>query len=222
MNTKQIAGERAVDFVEDGMVVGLGTGSTAYYAIKKIGERVQQGLKITGICTSESTRKLAEELNIPYVGVDDVERIDLTIDGADEVDSLGNGIKGGGGALMFEKVVSSISNQVIWVVDKKKLVNPLGAFPLPVEILPYGHKHSLAAMSEMDYNPELRMSGDKPFLTDGGHYIADLHMKFIEDPEGLDRKLNLLTGVVENGLFLQHVNKVVVASAEEVDIITFR
>jgi ribose 5-phosphate isomerase A len=222
MNIKQIAGERAADFVEDGMVLGLGTGSTAFFTIQKIGEKVSQGLKITGVCTSEETRLLAESLKIPYVDLDDVEKIDLTIDGADEVDPMGNGIKGGGGALLYEKIAASVSTQIIWVIEQRKLVDRLGNFPLPVEIMPYGHKHCLQSLTEKGYNPQLRISGKKAYLTDGGHYIADLHTGLMEDPFELEADLQKITGVVENGLFLNTANKAIVASNEAVDIITYR
>ena len=222
MNLKQIAGERALGYIEDGMVVGLGTGSTAFYATRKIGERVSQGLKITAVCTSEDTRKLADQWEIPYVDINEVDRIDLTIDGADEVDPQGHGIKGGGGALLHEKIVAANSDQNIWVVEQRKLVDRLGVFPLPVEIMPYGYKHCIGKLSEMGLKPKLRMSGDEIFLTDGGHYIITLHAGAIEDPFALDRELKQVAGVIEHGLFLNIVNKVVVAGKEKVDIITFR
>lgn len=222
MNPKQIAGERAVEFVEDGMVVGLGSGTTAYYAIQKIGERVGQGLKITGVCTSENTRQLAERWKIPHADIDDVKRIDLTIDGADEVDTLGNGIKGGGGALLFEKIVASISSQIIWVVEQRKLVSQLGAFPLPVEIMPFGHKHCISVLEEMGLNPRLRMSGKEIFRTDSRHYIVDLHTGQLPDLSDLDSRLKQIPGVIEHGLFLNLVNKVVAANKDMADIITYR
>jgi ribose 5-phosphate isomerase A len=222
MDPKQIAGERAVEFVEDGMVVGLGSGTTAFYAIKKIGERVREGLRITGICTSEATRLLAERWKIPYVEIDSVEGIDLTIDGADEVDPLGNGIKGGGGALLFEKIVASNSSQNIWVIEQRKLVERLGVFPLPVEILPFGYRHCLRALSEAGLNPRLRMKGKDLYRTDSGQYIADLYTGPLQDPFTLDCELKKIPGVVEHGLFLNLANKVVVADNETAEIITYR
>ena len=222
MNLKQQAGERAVSFIEDGMVVGLGTGSTAYYAIRKIGELVRQGLAIKGVCTSNKTRELARESGIPLLQVDDVESIDLTIDGADEVDPGGQGIKGGGGALLFEKIVASISRQNIWVVEKRKLVGQLGAFPLPVEIIPFGYRNLLRKMDAMQLNPELRMASGRIFETDSSHYIIDLHLGSIPDPWKLGADLKRLTGVVEHGLFLDTVNKVVAAAQDKVEIISFR
>lgn len=222
MNSKQTAGEKAVDFIEDGMVVGLGSGSTAFYTIQKIGKEVARGLKIIGVCTSEDTRQLAEKWKIPYVDIDGVERIDLTIDGADEIDPLGNGIKGGGGALLFEKIVAEVSDQIIWVVEKRKLVDQLGVFPLPLEILPFGHRHCIRVLEGMGLNPRLRLTGKEAFRTDGGHFIVDLYTGPIPDPHSLDRELKCIPGVIEHGLFLDLVNRAVVADSKEIDIITYR
>jgi ribose 5-phosphate isomerase A len=222
MNLKQQAGERAVTFVEDGMVVGLGTGSTAYYAIRKLGELARQGMKIKGVCTSEQTRDLARECGIPVVDIEDAKYIDLTIDGADEVDPDGQGIKGGGGALLYEKIVASNSRQNIWVVEKRKLVPQLGAFPLPVEIIPFGHRNLLRKMEERNWNPVLRKKGSEIFITDGHHYIVDLRLDSIPDPQQLDSEIRHLPGVVEHGLFLDTVNKVVAAGPDKVEIISFR
>ncbi len=222
MNLKQQAGERAVTFVEDGMVVGLGTGSTAYYAIRKLGELARQGMKIKGVCTSEQTRDLAREYGIPVVDIEDAKYIDLTIDGADEVDPDGQGIKGGGGALLFEKIVASNSRQNIWVVEKRKLVPQLGAFPLPVEIMPFGHRNLLRKMEERNWNPVLRKKGSEIFITDGHHYVVDLRLDSIPDPQQLDSEIRHLPGVVEHGLFLDTVNKVVAAGPDKVEIISFR
>jgi ribose 5-phosphate isomerase A len=222
MNLKQQAGERAVSFVEDGMVVGLGTGSTAYYAIRKLAELVRQGMKFKGVCTSEQTRDLAREYGIPVVDIDDAKCIDLTIDGADEVDPDGQGIKGGGGALLFEKIVASNSRQNIWVVEKRKLVKQLGAFPLPVEVISYGHRNLLRKMAGKNWNPVLRKKGSEIYTTDGHHYIIDLRLNSIMDPQQLDSALKHLPGVVEHGLFLDTVNKVVAAGPDKVEIISFR
>jgi ribose 5-phosphate isomerase A len=204
------------------MVVGLGTGFTAYFAIRKLGELVRQGLAIKGVCTSEQTRDLAREYGIPVVDIEDARHIDLTIDGADEVDPDGHGIKGGGGALLYEKIVASNSRQNIWVVEKRKLVQQLGDFPLPVEIMPFGHRNLLRKMEERNWNPVLRKKGNEIFVTDGHHYIADLHLESITDPRQLDSSLKNLPGVIEHGLFLDTVNRVVAAGPDKVEIITFR
>jgi ribose 5-phosphate isomerase A len=222
MDAKKLAGERAVDLIEDGMIVGLGSGTTAFYAIQKIGERVKEGLRITGVCTSEDTRCLAEKWKIPYKTVDEIECIDLTIDGADEVDPLGNGIKGGGGALLFEKIVATNSRQNVWVIEQRKLVDQLGSFPLPVEILPFGYRFCLKALDGMGLKPGLRMKGKEIYRTDGGHYIADLQTGPVSDPAKLDEELKRIPGLIETGLFIKLVNKVVVANNELADIITFR
>jgi ribose 5-phosphate isomerase A len=204
------------------MVVGLGTGSTAYYAIRRIGDRVREGLAIKGVCTSVKTRELAHQFGIPTVDLEEVGTIDMTIDGADEVDPVGQGIKGGGGALLFEKIVAMNSTQNIWVVEKRKLVRQLGAFPLPVEIIPFGYKKLLRRLEGMDLNPELRMNEGGIFVTDGHHYIVDLNLQSISDPEFLNEALHHLPGVVEHGLFLNTVNKVVAAGPDGVDVISFR
>jgi ribose 5-phosphate isomerase A len=204
------------------MVVGLGTGSTAYYAIRRMGELVREGLAIRGVCTSEQTRELAQEFGIPTMDLEMAGNIDLTIDGADEVDPVGQGIKGGGGALLFEKIVAVNSTQNIWVVEEQKMVRQLGEFPLPVEIIPFGHRNLLKRMEEMNWNPLLRMNGNEIFLTDGHHYIVDLHLSFIRDPKQIDTALKNLPGVVEHGLFLDTVNKVVAAGPDGVEIISFR
>ena len=154
--------------------------------------------------------------------MEDVECIDITIDGADEVDAGGQGIKGGGGALLFEKIVASNSMQNIWVVEKRKLVQHLGAFALPVEIMPFGHRNLIRKMEDRRWNPVLRMNDTGIFITDGHHYIVDLHLDSIHDPHLLDAEIRPLTGVVEHGLFLDTVNKVVAAGPDKVEIISFR
>ncbi len=222
MNLKQQAGEKAVTLVEDGMVVGLGTGSTAYFAIRKLGELTRQGMEIKGVCTSEQTRDLASEYGIPMVDIEEAKCIDLTIDGADEVDPGGQGIKGGGGALLFEKIIASNSRQNIWVVEKRKMVQQLGAFPLPVEIIPFGHSNLIRLMEGRNWNPVLRKNGSEIFITDGHHYIVDLHLDSIPDPHQIGLTIRQLPGVVEHGLFLDTVNKVVAAGPDKVEIISFR
>jgi ribose 5-phosphate isomerase A len=179
-------------------------------------------MEIKGVCTSEQTRDLARECGIPVLHMDEAECIDLTIDGADEVDPGGQGIKGGGGALLFEKIVASNSRQNIWVVEKRKLVQELGAYPLPVEIIPFGHRNLLRKMDEMKWNPVLRRRGDEIYITDGHHYIVDLHLNSIPDPKQLDAALKHLPGVVEHGLFLDTVNRVVAAGPDKVKIISYR
>ncbi|MGX7350398.1 ribose-5-phosphate isomerase A [Enterococcus canis] len=212
MNLKQMAGIEAAKYVKDGMIVGLGTGSTARYMVAEIGRRVQEeGLQITGVTTSNETEKQARELGIPLKGIDDVPYVDLTIDGADEISADFHGIKGGGAALLFEKVVASYSKHIIWIVDGSKMVEKLGAFPLPVEVVPYGSQQLFRLFETRGYHPSMRLNADGSFLkTDGGHYIIDLHLACIEDPVTFGSELDNLVGVVEHGLFLNMVSTVIV------------
>jgi ribose 5-phosphate isomerase A len=221
MISKKLAGEKATEFIRDGMIIGLGTGSTAYYTIMKVGELVKDGLKITAVATSNVTYDMATKLNIPMVSLDDVDYIDLTIDGADEIDPEGNGIKGGGGALLFEKIVASHSRMNMWVVDERKLVERLGAFPLPVEVVPFGERHTQLALKDLGLNSKKRMIGNSPFKTDSGNYIIDLYTGRITDPGDFDKKLKGIPGVIEHGLFLGIVDKVVVGTETDTRIIEF-
>lgn len=213
MNFKQMVGIEAAKYVEDGMIVGLGTGSTAKFMVDEIGRRVnEEELSIIGVTTSKQTEEQALALNIPLKGIDEVSYVDLTIDGADEISEDFHGIKGGGAALLFEKIVATYSKKSIWIVDESKLVNKLGAFPLPVEVIPYGHQQLLRLFSEKNFHPVLRIdsSTNTPLVTDGGHYIIDLHMNEIADPLALGSYLDCLVGVVEHGLFLNIVSTVIV------------
>ncbi|AKZ47200.1 ribose 5-phosphate isomerase [Enterococcus durans] len=214
MNLKQLAGIEAAKFVKDGMIVGLGTGSTAYYMVEEIGRRMrEEGLKITGVTTSNATKEQAETLGIPLKSIDEVTEVDLTIDGADEISQDFQGIKGGGAALLFEKIVATYSKQTIWIVDESKLVAKLGKFPLPVEVIPYGSQQLMRIFTKKGYNPVLRSTETgETLVTDGGHYIIDLHLDVIEDPESLATYLGQLVGVVEHGLFLNMVTKVIVGA----------
>lgn len=202
MNEKQMVGEKAVEYIEDGMVVGLGTGSTAYYTIKKLGELVRNGLTIKGIPTSEQTAALAVEQGITLVDFKDVEEIDVAIDGADEFDAGLNLIKGGGGALLREKIIANAASTFIVIADSSKGANKLGAFALPVEIVTFGAEMTSKKIAELGCEPKLRESGNQPFITDNGNYILDCDFKQIESPKELERALNMIPGVVENGLFV--------------------
>ncbi|WP_034552416.1 ribose-5-phosphate isomerase RpiA [Carnobacterium funditum] len=223
MNVKQMVGEKAAEYVKDGMVVGLGTGSTAYYLVEALGKRVEKGLTITGVTTSTRTKEQAETLNIPLVDLNDVAKIDLTIDGSDEVSENYQGIKGGGGALLFEKLVANNSEKVIWIVDDSKMVKTLGTFPLPVEIVAFGYKQLFRLFESKNLHPELRLNESKKnYVTDGGHYIIDLHLESIENPHELATWLDGLTGVVEHGLFLDMVNTVIVGHENAVEVLDVR
>ena len=223
MNLKQLVGEKAAEYVKDGMVVGLGTGSTAYYMVEALGKRVKEGLAITGVTTSTRTKEQAEKLGIPLKTIDEVESVDLTIDGADEIDSKYQGVKGGGGALLFEKIVADYSKKVIWIVDESKMVETLGAFPLPIEVMPYGSQQLVRIFEEKGFQPTMRKNDvGGNYLTDGGHYIIDLHMTKIEDPHSLATWLDGLTGVMEHGLFLDRVNTIIVGRNTGLEIIEAR
>ncbi|AIQ23552.1 ribose 5-phosphate isomerase [Paenibacillus sp. FSL H7-0737] len=202
INVKQLAAEKAVEYVEDGMKVGLGTGSTAYWAIRKLGERVSEGLKITAVATSSASEEQARELGIPLVAFGDIDSLDLTIDGADELDSSLQLIKGGGGALLREKIVASNSTRMIVIADEGKVVNTLGKFPLPVEIVPFAWEWTVAELAKLGCQPELRRSGEELYKTDNGNYIADCRFEAIEAAPKLALTIQNIPGVVDHGLFI--------------------
>lgn len=212
MNPKQLVGEKAAEYVEDGMKVGLGTGSTAYYMVMKLGERVRQGLDILGMPTSEATEKLAREQGIRLVDFNEVKQLDLTIDGADEFDPNLQLIKGGGGALLREKVVASISKRLIIITDERKQVEVLGKFPLPVEVVRFGWELTFNKLKEKGLKPQLRMDGEKPYITDNSNYILDCHAGQIPDPAALQQELKAMLGVVETGLFIDRATEVIMAT----------
>lgn len=219
MNAKQLAGEKAAEYIKDGMIVGLGTGSTAYFTILKLAEMIKQGLNVRAVSTSSSTTNLADGLGIPLCSLHEVESIDLTIDGADEIDSSLNGIKGGGGALLHEKLVAVSSKEVIWVADSSKKVEILGKFPLPVEVVPFCYQQLLKKWHLEGMNPTLRYKNGSIFRTDENNYIIDLHMGSIKDSSELHRTLKLLPGVVETGLFLDIADAAILGHEEGIEII---
>lgn len=212
LNLKEMVGIKAASYVTDGMTVGLGTGSTAYYMIEELGRRVkEENLKIVGVPTSYASKKQAEALNIPVKTIDQVNYVDLTIDGADEISHDFHGIKGGGAALLFEKVVATYSKEIIWIVDESKMVNKLGKFPLPVEVIPYGQDQLFRLLQEKNYHPSFRMESEEVLKqTDSGNSIIDLQLDCIDDPIALANELDSLVGVVEHGLFLSMVNRVII------------
>jgi ribose 5-phosphate isomerase A len=212
MDAKKIAGEQAVEFVKDGMIVGLGTGSTAYWAIMKIGQLVKDGLRIRAVCTSSNTEQLAAQLGIPIMDINEVDRVDLTIDGADEVDPQYQLIKGGGGALFREKLVASASSQFIVIVDESKCVSSLGRFPLPVEVAPFGWNITNKQLIQLGCQTQLRRAEQSPYITDNGNYIIDCRFGVISNPEELSIRLNGIPGVVENGLFVNRTDILIVGS----------
>lgn len=206
---KRAAAERALDFVEDGMRLGLGTGSTAEHFVRLLGEKVSKGLKVVGIPTSERTAALAEKLGIPLTNLDETPELDLTVDGADELDAQLRLIKGGGGALLREKIVAIASKKMIVIADQSKMVETLGKFPLPIEVVPFGSRVTAAKIAEVakEYGCKGEIEPrdddyDVPFLTDSENFIYDCQFGRIPDPDGLNRALNLIPGVVDNGLFI--------------------
>ncbi|HEM6115729.1 TPA: ribose-5-phosphate isomerase RpiA [Streptococcus suis] len=217
---KKLAGLKAAEYVTDGMIVGLGTGSTAYYFVEELGRRVkEEGLTIIGVTTSSQTTKQAESLGIPLKAVDDIDIIDLTVDGADEVDPQFNGIKGGGGALLMEKIVATPTKEYIWVVDESKMVEQLGAFKLPVEVVRYGADRLFRYFKKEGFKPSYRQTDDQRFVTDMQNYIIDLDLGKIEDPIGFGKQLKAMVGVVDHGLFNGMVNKVIVAGQDGVKVL---
>jgi ribose 5-phosphate isomerase A len=204
---KQAAARASLRFVQDGNIVGLGTGSTAVYAVRFLGEQVKAGLKITGVPTSVHTRELAESLGIPLTTLDEVaqeaRQIDVDIDGCDEFDPQLNLIKGGGGALLREKIIASASRQFVVIADSSKQVPVLGKFPLPVEVIPFAQPLLARNIANLGATVKLRQYAyGNPFVTDEGHHILDCHFGQIPDPPSLARKLNDMPGVVEHGLFI--------------------
>ena len=212
---KKQAAEKAIQYIEDGMIVGLGTGSTVDFAIKKLGERVKEGLKIKGIPTSLKTKRLATELKIPLIDLDENTVIDITIDGADEVDSNLNLIKGGGGALTREKIIAYHSKKVIIVVDETKIVKGLGCDSfLPVEVTKYGWPATKKILEGLGCTAELRKIMDEPFITDNQNYIIDCDFGKITEPENMEKEINNIPGVLDNGLFIGLADEVIVGSKQ--------
>jgi len=215
---KFVAAKKASEFVETGMKVGLGTGSTAAWLVQCLGERVRdEGLRIQGVPTSSRTAQLAREVGIEVISLDQAKWLDLTIDGADEYDGNLNLIKGGGGALLQEKIVATASDQMIVIADISKKVETLGAFPLPLEVIPFGWQttktlieETLIGLDVLGQSTGLRMNGDAPFVTDEGNHILDLHLHRIANARQLSLVMNQIPGVVENGLFIDICDRVVV------------
>lgn len=212
---KQLVGRWAAEQVQDGMVVGLGTGSTAVWAVRALAERVRAGLRCTGVCTSLSTEALARSLGIAVAALDDQPALDLAIDGADEVDPALDLIKGLGGALLREKLVEQAAARFLVIVDASKLVERLGVrAPLPVEVVPFGWRRTQGALRALGCTPALRLANGEPFLTDSQHYIVDCRFAGIADAAALGRQIKLLPGVVDHGLFVGMATAVAVGQAD--------
>jgi ribose 5-phosphate isomerase A len=211
---KKLAAQKAISYIRNGMTIGLGTGSTAYWAIQGIGEQVKNGLSVKAIATSVQSDTLARELGIPMVPFAEIDHLDITIDGADEVDEELNLIKGGGGALLREKIVASATRWYIIIVDESKLVQHLGKFPLPVEVAPFGWELTFRRLVELGGAPKMRMAGDAPFLTDNQHYILDTSFGLIADPARLHERVSGITGVMEDGFFIGMADVVIAGLAD--------
>ena len=226
---KRQAAARALEHVRDGMKLGLGTGSTAKHFVELLGERVRAGLRVIGVPTSEATRVDAMRCRIPLTTLDDVDRLDLTVDGADEVDPALNLIKGGGGALLREKIVAAASDRMIVIADESKSVDVLGRFPLPVEVVPFGLAATRRAIGEafaqsgVSGQMVVRKGKDgHVFVTDGGHWIVDAHLGRIADALRLAGLLALIPGVVEHGLFIGLSSIAILAGPEGIRVVERR
>lgn len=230
---KRQAAARALEEVRDGMQLGLGTGSTAKHFVELLGERVAAGLKVIGVPTSEATRADAERCGVPLTTLDEIDHLDMTVDGADEIDPEFNLIKGGGGALLREKIVAAASDRMIVIADDTKWVPTLGRFPLPIEVIPFGLGATRRAIEKafaacgVSGQMAVRKAkgGDKDghvFVTDGGHWIVDAQLGCIVDPPHLAKALSAIPGVVEHGLFIGLASSAVLAGGEGIRVIERR
>ncbi|OLO39354.1 ribose 5-phosphate isomerase A [Alkalihalophilus pseudofirmus] len=216
---KKAVGEKAVEYIEDGMTIGLGSGSTVFWMMKKLGELIEKGLQVRGVPSSLRTEGWAKDFGIPLVYFSEVAQLDLAIDGADEVDGNFQLSKGGGGSLLREKVVDGAADQLIIVVDDSKLVQNLGSFPLPVEVVPFGWELTAQKIASLGCTPKLRSINDEIYVTNNGNYILDCKFQTIPDPEQLHEKLKLLLGVVETGLFINMTDIVIVGEESGISIL---
>jgi ribose 5-phosphate isomerase A len=222
---KKKVGVYAADLVTEGTTIGIGSGSTVYWLIEELGNRVKQGLKITVVPTSLQTKQLASKVNIPVSDLNDIDTLILTIDGADEIDPQGQLIKGGGGALLQEKIVAAASDELIIIADSSKLVQQLGKFPLPVEVIPFGHEQVAQKIIAGGFckNVSLRIKNDQVFITDHGHYVLDCNFEKIPDAAALNLSLHLIPGVVETGLFINMARKAIIGYEEgKIEVINFQ
>jgi ribose 5-phosphate isomerase A len=228
---KQAAAAKAIEkFLKDGMKLGLGSGTTSRWFVRILGERVAAGLRVTGVASSKSTAQLAQEVGVPLADLNEIDELDMTIDGADEIDAKGRMIKGGGASLLWEKIVACASKTMVCIVDESKRVERLGRFPLPVEVIPFAWRSTERQLRKLFAaqglgNPTIEIRGGlgKPLITDSGHYLLDCQLQAIADPEALGERLNQIPGVVENGLFLRIATDAVVGYADgRTDVLDFR
>src|SRR3984893_18929087 len=228
---KRAAAAKAIEiFLQDGMTIGLGSGSTSRWFVRILGDRVKAGLRVVGVPSSKSTGELAQEVGVPLADLNDVSQLDLTIDGADEIDAKGRMIKGGGANLLWEKIVASASKKMVCIVDESKVVEQLGRFPLSIEVIPFGWRSTERHLQNLfkdegfaDVHIDVRGDLQKPLITDSGHYLLDCHLRAIPDPESLGAKLNQIPGVVEHGLFINIATDAVIGHASgHAEVMTFR
>lgn len=220
-NQKKVAGEHSVEFIKNGMTIGLGSGTTVYFMMKKLGELVKQGLDVYGIPSSRKTERWAKEFGIPLKMFAEIEKIDIAIDGADEIDAHMNLIKGGGGSLVREKIIDVFANQLIIIADESKMVSELGNYPLPVEVLPFGWEITAKKLSQFGCTPRIREKDNQVFISDNGNYILDCQFEKILKPKVLHESFKLLVGVVETGLFVEMTDKVIIGRDQKVDVINY-
>lgn len=214
MNPKQLVGEKACEYIKDGMIIGLGTGSTAYYTIMKVAEMIRNGMDIKAVPTSEATEKLAKEQGIPLVDINTVHYLDLGIDGADEFDKNKQLIKGGGGALLREKIVASLCKTYICIADYSKKSEYLGSFALPVEVTSFAKDVTKRQLETLGCCCTFRMKNESLFITDNGNLIIDCKFEQITNPKELNVSINKIPGVVENGLFVDLASCIICADLD--------
>ena len=228
---KRAAAAKAIEtFLRDGMTIGLGSGTTSRWFVRILGERVTSGLRVTGVPSSKSTGQLAQEVGVPLADLNDVSQLDLTIDGADEIDSKGRMIKGGGANLLWEKIVAIASKRMVAIVDESKLVERLGRFPLSIEVIPFAWRSTERHLQNLfkdegfvDVNIDVRGGLPEPLITDSGHYLLDCHLRAIPDPESLGARLKQVPGVVEHGLFINIATDAVVGhTSGQAEVVIFR
>jgi ribose 5-phosphate isomerase A len=222
---KKNAGIYAVDFIKHEMAIGLGTGTTVYWLIQELGKRIKQGLKVVVVPTSDQTAQLAKTAGIMFSDLNTIDRLALTIDGADEIDPQGQLIKGGGGALLKEKIVAAASDELIIIADSSKLVQQLGKFPLPIEVVSFGYKQAIRQIMQTGFCKKisLRKKNDEIFITDLNHYILDCEFEKIDDASFLNNALHNIPGVVETGLFINMTSKAVIGFEDgKVEVISYK
>lgn len=222
---KRKVGQEAAALISNGMTIGLGTGSTVYFLVEELGRRISQGLSLRVVPTSVQTAQLASAAGIQLVDMNEIDQLEMTIDGADEIDPRGRLIKGGGGALLQEKIVAAATREMVVIADESKLVATLGRFPLPVEVIPFGYKHVIDAIRDRTNCGQviLREKNGKPWVTDHQHYIVDCHYESIGDAAALDAVLHSMVGVVETGLFIGLASRALIGRGDgTIERINFR